>query len=38
MGLNTFGWTFLILAWTCITVLVVWCFRKVMLTGSKYNE
>ncbi len=38
MGLNAFGWTFMILAWASITALVVWCFRKVIMTGSKYDE
>jgi len=38
MGLNTLGWTFLIFAWTFITVLVVWCFRKVAASGSKYED
>jgi hypothetical protein len=38
MGLNAFGGTFLIVAWTGITLLVVWCFRKIMTTGSKYEE
>ncbi len=34
MGLNALGWTFLILAWSIITGLVVWCFRKIFSTGS----
>jgi hypothetical protein len=38
MGMNAMGWTFLIFAWTFITVLVVWCFRKVITTGSSYDD
>jgi len=38
MGLNTMGWIFLVLAWSSIAVLVVWCFRKILMTGSTYEE
>ncbi len=38
MGLNTLGWAFLIGAWTFITVLGVWCLRKIMTTEENYDD
>ena len=38
MGMTTAGWLFLATAWTSITILVVFCFRRVLQTGSKLDE
>jgi len=38
MGLNAFGWLFLILAWAGITALVAFCFRKVFTTPDTTYE
>jgi hypothetical protein len=38
MGLNGTGWTFLIVAWVTITALAVWCYYKVITTGSSYDD
>lgn len=33
--MNTAGWIFLVLAWTSITSLVIFCFRKIFQTGQR---
>ena len=38
MGMNAMGWTFLIVAWVSITALVIWCFRKVVSTGARFDD
>ena len=38
MGMTTAGWIFLALAWTLITSLVVFCFRKIFTISDTTYE
>lgn len=38
MGMTAAGWIFLGLAWTLITGLVVFCFRKIFTTSDTMYE